>query len=645
MKSLAGLVSGTYKDFKVDFGAGGIGGDDSAAFNAFRAWALAQNPNPVYLFIPPGLYTGSNVGPGNDSWAWLDGIMDVTIEAYGATVETLAASGDLLNHQNFVLGQGCARIAQTSPGDPGVTCLAPAQASTFSVGQSVIVCSNEQQGGPTQGYPPSWHKAEYHVVAAINSASGLVTLEGNIRHRHLATLPATGTGSQDYGGPATIFAMNASWAQEVKWLGGTLGNAAAHPQAQFNCAFRKFLFRDVTFNFAKGVSPSQSQQGLFDNCNFYGSPSAEEVDKNNENITHRRCTFWGPIYNFSASTDRLVYEGCEGPELNYCAGSNLSVSNSNFGTINVNPTYGGSETLSIENTTAGFFNVNTSFNSFNPTDVLSWMDGVLVVPVADFPASWAIPGQRMAFIDDTSVYFGANSAAFGMFEITDVTSDGTNYRVATTLTGKPSSIPGYGGTVNLVRGVVHPLPSITVRNSGGHPTLKSLSRAPEGKPFGSYFHRRISKPSDWADVTENYFADVWGIVTMIKVDVIRAYTGGRPAPNMFVLYMQQAALAQPDNVYQATAPAFIFDLTVAGERLVTPAESLGFAPNDALSVDPSPGQNWYLHGTPGPFALSLLPPNLLVGRMLVSTGPSGQSYAADTPAQLPIVEVEIWTSQ
>jgi hypothetical protein len=197
-------------NLKTTFGAVGGGADDTAAFNAFRTWALAQGSRWVELTLPPDDY-GALHGK------WLKGIQNVIVHGYGATFTNLGAGGALdqgylygtdtaacclgdtpwqdttdpltgFGDKNFPPAAGTVNtqaylINATAAGAVSVTTATAADAGNFSIGDDVLVYGYNQQGAE-DSFPPNARYFEYRKVVSRNAGTGEIVLDLPLRNRY-----------------------------------------------------------------------------------------------------------------------------------------------------------------------------------------------------------------------------------------------------------------------------------------------------------------------------------------------------------------------------------------------------------------------------------------------------------------------------
>lgn len=604
-----------------DFGAVGDGvTSDVAAFNAFNTWARAQT-TAVTLIIPPGTYAGLNSNPGGGADFWV-GIKDITIFGYGATIPILYGPNGLAYyavgaHSPITLW---AQIATVSSGSTTVTCNTPAQAGQFSVGQWVCVSSLEMQGA---GFPPNFYYYDYVQIAAINTSTGVITLSDPLNYTHKSTFPDTAVstfsangglypGSQ--GGPASVFAMNAAWDATVKIYGLTVTPSLATPgSVEANLCARRVRCIDCAFigNFA----PTTSLFSTFENCTFTGSGNQIEVDKNIAHLKFINCRIgW---LNLQSASDDIDVDGCHITKITGNT-KRLALRNSYINTDNTVMTaaVGANRETIIENCHYTNLTVTNNVNYLLMSD-LTFSNGTFSMALSNPKVlsiyRFAIPGSKCFFMSNYYVYNLASP-----FIITNVYQDSTNVYFDTTLTSVPAITGAGSGAPGIVQ---HPAPRLTAFNNTGNDTAIVTGKQAAELPLFSYAHKVYSadliQPSTTA-LTQQI--QQWGNLVSLKVNVIRADTGANVTLTMRPLGVNGAWVINPSNAI--TQFTLTINLKTAGVRTVTPTTVTGNVAGDVIAA---PGAVWFVQYGLNPWMSA--------------------SIAANTPVQMPIVEIELITDQ
>ena len=180
------------------------------------AWARAQSAagNKVTLLIDPGFYIFDlSMCP----YA-LANIADLHIKGYGATLQNISSINNGAANPWFQAGQplrdGTVNnvyqyflIQTTTPNTTTFRMRTPSQAENLTVGQYVMLSSVYIQQG---GYPPNCDRFEYLIVTAINTTTGVITVDRPIRYMHPSTYPDDLT-SPCFGAARVWLTTTAGW--------------------------------------------------------------------------------------------------------------------------------------------------------------------------------------------------------------------------------------------------------------------------------------------------------------------------------------------------------------------------------------------------------------------------------------------------
>jgi hypothetical protein len=486
----------------------------------------------------------------------------------------------------------------------------------IQAGDWVLISSVDMQGRASN--PPNWNQFEYHRVSAVDSNTGIVTLETpSLTYAHSSTLPAPGAYPPanefyDTGGPATIYLLRQSWAQTVRVFGLTLGapgNNAMPLAAQF------FEFVDCTFN-ADNTSPSVNQRASFVRCNF--TPTTVEVDKEIESLEFFDCDF-SFITVQSVSARQVAFRGCLMRSLQDNART-IVCSNCFIQRLTMFGIYGTCLGRIYEFCRIPEFKYENQITSVPLSDA-TFSNGVFTVPltVGDISSWWpfAIPG---------SVGFLSNSGGDNLgspFQITDASEDGNGHLLVKTTLG--TALPTYVG-VSITQAVIMPAPSLSFRNCTGNPQIVAFSKAPPAQPFFSYGYWGLIENFDAINTLE-----VIGAVIKLRVNVRRAYTGVQPTMLLHAFRATgKIGLSLSGTTWTQVTTDPCFDLKVAGERVMAVNAVSGLAPNDTDVTNGVPLK---------PFGFLWITDNLPIHPVL------SHSLSGDTTDKWPIVEIEIWTDQ
>lgn len=601
-----------------DFGAKGDGvTNDTAAFLAFNAWAVTQTTG-VYLLIPPGHYAGllpTLVGAtqprgGADFYR---GISDLTISAYGATLDNIYRLGPLMVSQT-IPETTSARLNAVPLGATSVTLQNVADAAHFAVGNWVMVSSLEMQG--QQGFPPNWYYFDYAQISAI--AGTTVTFTHPLFFSHKSTYPQTvlpanvPTVGFDCGGPASMFLLLQDWNQSVKIMGMTVLGTGGY-QAGFTA--KRFELVDCYFPGTAGAMVSNCMEAIFQRCDM--GPTFQP-DKLNSLIRMDNCQI-PRLHLTSSSNDKFWLDGCNISTIDAGIMKSTRITNSNIENFQITScAFGAVQSLRLGTCQIGPVTFVITAQSIL-LSLLTFTNGTFSMPLTQTVTNlqnvyrFAIPGSKCFFGATGNSTFNYGNP----FIITAVYQDTTNVYFDTTLTALPTYTGGPGGPNSLVQ---HPCPRLTATHITGSEMAIQLGKAPPGLPIYSYAHKVYG-----GDLT-NAVASIipirqWGTFVSLKVNVIRADTGANVTLMLNVLGQFGVWVANTSNAISQYNPRV--DLKTAGLRTVTPAAVTGSAGADVLGA--APGTIWFIQNGIWPL-LSL-------------------SITGDAPAQMPIVEIELITDQ
>jgi hypothetical protein len=579
-----------YKDIVTDYGAKGNGvTSDAKAFNNFNAWAIQQT-QMVGLRLPPRNYVLDT----QSAQCFTQGVKRLVVDGYGASLSNIFAGGKGWPSDNRHSG----RIARVSARSKTVTLLSRSDSSKFTIGGWVAVAAFDMMGW---GYPQNPWYFEYRQVVAINSSTGVITLEAELNNNYLSTYPLHSAGSAssaDMGGPATIFAMASSWDTEVIFRGVTFSQA----QDIYGNA-RSIQYIDCKFS-DHGPAPSVSKHWKAVGTDL---GSFVEVDKVLElleldDVTCVRGN--GQILFQSASIEKCVIKNSRIRNLNGTA-KHMVIKNTNIQKLTIGTiAYGNTLRLVMENCTINaVVGTTAQRRAFAPASVVK---GTFTAPLK--PAlNTFVPGGKMFFTGPGgTVNFGTP------FICTDARSDGTNVYFDTTLPSNFSVPLDANGKMWVTP---HPCPDVTVRGCHGCPDIVNLSHAPAGRPLFEY--ARLMLTGNFR-VTNKLI--IWGTLVKFRVNVIRAYTGALATLNFNVLGQYGAGIVGVDG-FTLSKWNPIINLKMAGERIIRPGAFTGDQNGDSnLSI----GAIWFYDG---------FQPYL-----------SGD-ISADSQDQWPTVEIELITDQ
>jgi hypothetical protein len=494
------------------------GTNNETAFINFRT---AYQGQTVTLTIPAGVYLISTPVSGNFGGLF-DGIRNITCNATGATLcggafqIQASAQYEAANHMGYT--------ASVTAGATSVTLTTPSQVSRFVVGDYAMMTGFDMQHS---GYPTNHSLWEYLLITAIDSDSGSptygkITFLTPLVNSYASTWPIHNAGGTNYGGPATLYAMN----PKFKHICVVNGLTVAH-HAQYALAGLNLTLNDCVFKGSYGPYPTMAKSVTLDNCT--GLDATMEIDKLVTTFTMTGCT-WAVLNMQSTAIEVMTLDNTD--ILYALSGSarKLVIQNGcNIASLAPGPGfYGHAHELVASNSvissftqTGGGAYIKGGGSADNGIHVdYEMAGGVITVPAAmrnTGVGKWAQTGEKMLFLDNLV-------GTIGSFTITNVTETSptsdilvhTNWAKASGGFPLRTYDPSQG--LFLYR---HPAPICTFTSVTGCPEVVDLSFATAaGLPLNSYTRRTYTGSAD-----NNHYIQMWGRFKYLKITVTTAYTG------------------------------------------------------------------------------------------------------------------------
>lgn len=252
----------------------GFGTDDAGSFKSFNTWALANQGvnNQIVLTIPNGAIcwfgTGQRYSIGLQN-SFASGINDLIVEGHGATLSSIGGSGFWLGNRGICEvavadRNGCSARIQSAPAgatqiELTAASLSAGYLSRFNVGKWIMIGGLDVQGLflSAYGYPPNNTYFEWREITAVNTATGVVTLDRPLSNSYLSTWPNfNSSGAPDPGGPATIWVIGGAgnWNASLEYRGLVINQSD-----QTYGPARNLTLRNVTFQTGRGFTPTQNE--------------------------------------------------------------------------------------------------------------------------------------------------------------------------------------------------------------------------------------------------------------------------------------------------------------------------------------------------------------------------------------------------
>lgn len=433
----------------------------------------------VSLFIPSGPYFGGNFGSGAATVPVTpSGMTRIKYFAYGAVFDTKTSFGAPGAGASFMLDPRTWAIPafdliNTTPNDNNlpvdvdalITLQTTVNAANYYVGQWISVFGLNIQDAYNHAVsgPPNLQYHEFKQIKAINTSTGVLTLDGPLKWVYLSTFPQLFTPSSVFsaGGAASISAMHPAWDCKIQVHGVKYVGEPA------TASSRIFLYSDCTFqgfgNASGQSAPTVAQSYVFRNCEFGPSDTAGvqfmEVDKMIEYLEIENCRMPSKyrIQNTSPSLQVCRIKALQGSQI-LGTPRQCKIADSRIDSLLVGPFIGVTDACEVQNTSVKYFDMQA--RSDDPVDLLTGAVGLrpgndmTLVPnwtfssgtftrnLTGLPGSqgmlWEIPGAKLYMIDASGILKpGQNMGS--PFTILNTYMDGSgNFSFDTTLTAVPT---------------------------------------------------------------------------------------------------------------------------------------------------------------------------------------------------------------
>lgn len=434
----------------------------------------------VNLFIPPGPYFGGNYADSVPNvFPTSNGISRIRYNAYGALFDTKTCFGSQFSTANAKTWAPISiyDYVNTTPNENNVpnlnavvTLITTANAANYYVGQWISIYGLDLQNpyGHVTSNPANSHYQEYKRIIAINTGTGVLTLDGPLKWIYLSTFPnISGVSSLLVGGGnAQIAPMHPNWDTEVEIWGARWIGQSGETQA------RRVLFKDCVwqgYGNAPGIiAPSQSQTYVFRNCRFGPGDNSDfmQIDKNMEYLEFDGCT--APNSLTIAFESTAVHEcRMKNHQGSTILGTprQIKVTDSEVNEFLVGQYFGVTDSVDINNSRVTYFdmqqryddcaNISTA-NDMTLVPNWSFSNGTFTrnISATNQSMSWQIPGAKVFFTDAGNIFkFGQNMGS--PFTILNTYMDGSgNFSFDTTLSAVPTRQTSATVTINIGTGVI-----------------------------------------------------------------------------------------------------------------------------------------------------------------------------------------------
>jgi hypothetical protein len=550
------------------------GTDDAPKFMAFNKWARAnQGAKQVVLTVPNGAKcwfgtsVWSSVSLGN---AWAAGINNLIVEGTGATLNSVGGAGFWLGGRGvcqagIASASGCsARIQTAQAGAMQITLtsssLNAGHVSRFPVGKWLMLGGLDTQGlwNAPYGFPPNQTFFEWRQVTAVDTLTGVITLDRPLANTYLSTWPNYNQGNNfeaDNGGPATIWAIHDTWNATLEYRGLTINQ-----EGQTYSPARSVTYRGVTFGGGHGGIPTQNETWTAINSSFANVNM--ETDKLIGTMTMDGVTINQIVFQ-SSSTDHFIMRNSTVTKRLDGGGKRTEITDSKLN--NFGPgiwAYGVTSGATIC-TRCSIGTLNFDFGIFQNENLSAYSKNGGVISFPNTAARGSAPAQRWA-VPGTNVFWSAPGYfTVGLFQVRALTQDATNTYIHTNEAG---GFPAVAGPI-IYR--TQPSSQFTCDACTGDPAAVATnvqSGATPLAPLGTYSKRTFTPTSAQGNLGSLV---VRGRLASLSINVTQAYTGSGPAVLRPTGQFHMFTIKQSNWTQFDWWPTI--DLKTAGERIITPS--------------------------------------------------------------------------
>lgn len=610
-----------------------VNGSGAIVTNALNlsasASAAGQSVLTLSTNVPSGVTTGMAVIDDTNSTA-LNGSLSVQSLGPGANQVTLSgtisspgvSSGDTISFAGggFFFGTNgetfdnahSATVQTVSAGAICVTLTNSTQASIFTSIPYGLLKGVDQQGF---GEPQNNNRWEYVQISSVDAshqcdgitAGASVHFVSPLKYSYESTWPQYNAGDAfhiNQGGPATLFALSASW-DATHVYNGLTNIAWDGPGATvLNTNGRSITFNGCSFPGGFGVNFSQQKWLALVGCTM-PNIGAQETDKLWETATVTGGTYGGFNFFSASGNDTFNLNGVH--LLNDLRGTpgTLNIVNSSVdGGVKLGALSNGvTQTVNCSNSnlgTGGIYGLGGAQDATTATGVgVTMSGGVITVPrTTEGPMPWAVPGAHMYWFGDAPYQ--------NPFTVVDITSDATNTYIQTDGSG---GFPAFTGQHKVK---ASPARKLNFVGCSGSTSVLDISQAgARNAEWGTYSNRIYTCTNNVAtvqaanpgvpviDMNSPPSGEPFVVRTLssLSVAVSQADTSANATVN-FQLGGQfnNGAVYLPSGSTATFAP--IINLKVAGTRSYNGSTSTwsGGQSGDTLGTVPNPS---YMPG--GPF--------------------------------------------
>lgn len=588
-------------NFVSAFSAVGDGAtDNSAAWNNFNAAAQANTSanKATILYIPPGTYkhTGAICGD------CLVNTGTLRIVGYGATIQATDFNGNPWFKPAVPLNEPAGvstdrLIQQTNIGDTTVTLVTASASTYFTVGQWVMLSSLDVQ---YFGFPPNPEQFEFVQVIAINTTTGVLTLNQPIRYEHRTDFPDSGGV-----GAARVWNLNSTnhpgqpggvirWDNVDHTYEGLTVNMAPGPDAPTYATLTGRRLRTINWT-GVGHSESVAQTVLHDGSRFlYGC----EPDKMVQSIEYRNCEWIGIGLAFQSSLESVRFVN---PRIDHFLNTgtvkSVIVDGGNAGALQTQAFFGRARSAIFRNFTAavygtqgsgppaaGLTDTGTTFDGTN----YSYANGVIKsLPNPGVVLSCA-PGQQIVLRAAQGVILPNLSIG----TVTRIFFDGTHINYVTTL--PYATLPSWSNNTFSIIDCA----ALELHNCDGCDNMRMSSEATR-RGFNEWEYLKYNFFGQCSK--GNYSLITSALMLEMTFNVLQAIPSAAQAGAKFVM----TAFVGLDNTtgaaFSGTPLQITINLNTAGKRVITPTGFSGQQTGDTITANGVPQSVWPANFVTGGF--------------------------------------------
>jgi hypothetical protein len=464
-----------------------------------------------------------------------------------------------------------------SAGASGVVLNTAGDSALFTVGNKLLISGFETQAG---GYPTNPYYYEFPKLASIaGTTTKTLTFASPLVNSYKTTWPSWGTTPPS--GPAYLYALESGWECDHEYIGLGLENLQ-----QTNSIGEKITYTGG-YSGGFGIYPTRNVQWTTNGYDMYTHALGEELDKIvwsvkiNGGSTTINTQSASPTY---LDAECVSFPGSfQGtPKNTTMFGCVVSTDN----TMKIGPhSYGRSETFYAEACSFAGFDIGGQVeNDILGAGAYQFPGGGIIKRAMGAgttnPPVWCVPGGKCTI--GTTVDLVTEFP----FQITDVTTSGSDLLIQTTLNGFPT-LPVPSGTYTIR---THPAPDFTVVDcQGGLEAVDFTGATDASIAFRSYTKRSLT---DWT-TQQQASTIVAGRLVSMTINVATAYTGVLGTLTLNPTAQFGAFVVSTAGTLLTFNP--VVNVMTAGTRVITPTSVTGTKSGDQLgfSGNTPPGEMWF----------------------------------------------------